>query len=1326
MRFLVIFLIITAFGVTADTIRPIASTETEYTFEFDPGDWLTTPVQSDPSMVTVTFDGAEMIGDIGEPQLPTRVITLGVPWESSVSVQVLDSKFQQIDNITLAPKPQLVKQDIGYMETYERGSDLYTTAVYFPQNLVELSSVHEFRGYRTAKIAITPLQYNPVERTLRQYSHVTVRVTYAGGRRSTTPRSLGEPDEVLKTLMLNWRQARSWVKPSPALKKGKIPVFQGDDWVKINIESSGSGGKEGIYKLTGATLNQLLSANNRSISDIDPTTLQLFNNGGRELSREVIAAEDTLRENPIIVADGNDGSFDQNDYILFYGKSVEGVTFNNETNSLKHYIHPYTYSNVYWLTFNRSPGKRIAQRPSLDGSGLTPESTFRDLAWLEEEKFNIYNSGIIWLGRELNLVDNTYSVNFDLSGAVPQNNAIFRFGLASLTSGRHYFTMYANGNSLGQFDQSGGSISYYMNTAVFQSSGVLMDGDNTITINYNVSSQTAFSYVDFIEVEYHRRFLARDNQLVFHSPLKSTPARYRLEGFSGEARVFDVTDPGNIVEMTPNAITGSSLDFSDDCSFSAAKRYIGVADAAWREIKSEDMDYESITGLRGNDDVDYIIITHDDFYQQALQLESLRENWSPKDRLETRVVNYSDVINEFGFGIEDPAAIRNFLAFAQDHWNAPGYVVLIGDGHFDYKNILRNNVPNLIIPFETDGQNENLTRVTDDWYTYTRGEDSGMQMAIGRLIVQTVDEAQNVINKIIKYETDPEFGEWLKTVTIVADDEYTNNNSSEILHTHQAERLAEQYVPDLLDVHKIYLINYPAVKTASITGREKPAASMDLMERINRGSLIINYIGHGNDELWAHEKVLDNARDFDKFDNGSRMAMWVAATCEFAHWDQPAEQSFAEKILAVANRGAVSMVSSARLAYANDNAAFNYDLYRHLFQDYSSTGLTARVGDAIVSAKQNRANRENNEKYALFGDPAMRLCAPRYRAVIDQVAPDSIQALSTMSITGHVEENQELLSQYSGKVLVRVMDTRKSYQYKSPDGITSNTLYRAGNNIFRGIASIEDGEFAVNLIVPKDISYGGEDGRISLYFWNDNSSGSGVKSGIPIGATGVDLVDHEGPAMHLYFENENFVPGDYVSTRPKMHLEIGDSLSGVNTAGDVGHQILLTINEDYANSTDITEYFTYNEGSYTEGKLDYTIYDLPLGEHSVQVKAWDNSNNSSIAETYFVVLDDSELAIRNPLTYPNPMYEHCTFHYELSRDAQVAIKIYTVAGRLIKSFHTHPGQVGYNTFADVWDGRDEHGDRVANGVYLYKITAQSARGEESVRAEVVEKLIITR
>jgi len=360
----------------------------------------------------------------------------------------------------------------------------------------------------------------------------------------------------------------------------------------------------------------------------------------------------------------------------------------------------------------------------------------------------------------------------------------------------------------------------------------------------------------------------------------------------------------------------------------------------------------------------------------------------------------------------------------------------------------------------------------------------------------------------------------------------------------------------------------------------------------------------------------------------------------------------------------------------------------------------------------------------------MRLCAPRYRAVVDSIAPDSIQALAKMKIQGHIEKNDAKWNDYSGSLMIRVMDTRKEKNYQIPrkfsDSFTNVNYMVEGNTLFRGKTSILNGEFAVELIIPKDISYGGDEGSISMYFFNESSSGTGALKDLVVGGTAVNLVDNTGPDMSLNFGDPNYEDGDFVSTNPVLHLEIADSVSGINTAGDLGHQIMLTFDEDFENSIDITEYFTYSEGSYTTGTLEYPIYGMEIGEHNLQVKAWDNSNNSSIVETNFIVLDDSELAIKELLTWPNPMTDACSFRFQISQNATVEIKVYTVAGRMVKRFEPFYATAGYTIAPELWDGRDDAGDRLANGVYLYKVIAKGENNGKRVSAEKISKVIIAR
>ena len=1320
---IIVFSAVFCFATEPD-IKILSSTAKSLTVEFSPKNWDQTELKIDQkSYSRFTFHKYSPTTVVGEPELPGRIFTFGVPVNGSLSLSIIDSRYETIPNTNIAPVPSIVRSDLGYVEKYEPDPAAYSSNNAFPVELSQVEDPHIFRNQHIARVVIHPLQYFPSRQAVRKYTRIVFQINFTGQTTgATTNQRIAKDESWYQNLLVNYDQAKQWrIQKTRALKKAVKDPFEGDEWYKIIIATTGTETKEGFFKVSGTAL----SSAGIPLASLDPKTIQVFNNGGRELPQDVNASRpDSLIETPIIVVGGDDGKMDADDYILFYARSLDGMEYDQETGTLEHYIHHYSKENVIWLTHGKTTGKRITSRASSSQTGLVAETSFRDLVFIEEELTNFFKSGEEWLGASLSSTKNSQSYLFSMPGAIPQEETIVRAKVAAATSGTHTYNLTVNGNKVGTFTGTGISSYYRYSSKEVKTEGVLINGNNTVTVEYPMSSDNMFSYVDWVEVEYAKSFQAQNDQLIFNAPVKSGAALYQLTGFSNNnISVYDVTDLSNIQQISPLSTSGNIIQIADETNTLTSKRYVSLTASTYLPVTRIEKD--QVANLRTERSVELIIITHDDFVQQAQELESVRENWNPSHQVLTEVVKISDVIDEFGWGIQDPAAIRDFLVYAEEHWNNPQYVLLLGDGHFDYKNNYKNNAnSNLIIPYETASNSENDTRTTDDWFTYTKGSTNGMQMAIGRIPAQTVADAQAVIQKIINYETKPPYGEWRKTITILGDDELVSGGTgNETIHTQQAERLSENHIPSNLDVTKIYLMEYPAVRTASVSGVTKPQASEALLERINRGTLMLNFIGHGNEDLWTHENVLYGPTDFAKIQNGDKTAWWIAATCEFAYWDLPDKQSLAENIITAQGRGAVGMVSSARLAYSSPNAAFTYDFYDQLFQSYVETGLTQRIGDAVMIAKKSSSNRTNSEKYGVFGDPCMRLGAPRYKAIIDSITPDSIQALRKVSITGHIEKDSQLWSDYDGKIQLRAFDSRKDRTHTTELGLTVH-YKMAGNSIFKGVAPVKDGQFSVEFIVPKDISYGGDDGKISLYFWNDDSEGTGVYENMIVGGTSVGLVDHEGPSMLLHFGNPDFAPGDFAPADPTLYVEIADTLSGVNIAGDIGHEITMTLDDDFANSKDVTEYFEYNEGSFTAGKVSYPLRDISAGEHTIQIKAWDNSNNSSIIESIFTVVSDEELAIRNPLNYPNPMKNETTFTFELSREAEVTLRIFTVAGRLIKKFEPVYGQIGYNVFPLEWDGTDDDGDKLANGVYLYKITAKSNQNGESKTVEEIQKLIV--
>jgi hypothetical protein len=411
------------------------------------------------------------------------------------------------------------------------------------------------------------------------------------------------------------------------------------------------------------------------------------------------------------------------------------------------------------------------------------------------------------------------------------------------------------------------------------------------------------------------------------------------------------------------------------------------------------------------------------------------------------------------------------------------------------------------------------------------------------------------------------------------------------------------------------------------------------------------------------------------------------------------------------------VISASRFSSATENESLNKQFIGYLFNE---SGPTQRIGEALQLAKIQNSARENREMYILFGDPAMRLGVPRYNAVITEMEPDSIKALSVLTVKGQIEKEGQVWNDFDGKIALRSFDSKRSVVYKTGLGREIDYLL-PGNSLFRGEAQVQNGEFQIAFVVPKDISYGTQTGRFSLYFWNEQSDGCGARDSIHVGGSS-DIVDQDGPEIKIVFsEDEDFVSGGMVYEEPELIVLIKDDKTGINITGDIGHKIMLTL--DQQQEEDITDYFQYSEGSYLDGKLQYPLEGISEGKHELLIKAWDNANNSASSTVVFDVVPFEELRIENVLNYPNPLSSTTHFTFQLNHQADIEIKIYTVSGRLIRKIEAY-GEHGFNMI--YWDGRDEMGDELANGVYLYKVAAKANINGENVNQSVIERLIVMR
>ena len=1295
----------------------------------------------------LAFGNAISLNPAGAPDLPSRVFVLGIPPRAQAEVSVVPGAFEEFADIRVLPVPTPDASGKISRQNFLPDPKVYAQDAYYPANLFLADPPAQFRQQTILRVQARPVQYNPVKKTLRVYRNLQIVVRFIGGNTlAATATNITSPaeEEFYQSALVNYAQAKSFRHAeTPKLQRQSHRQIDGPLY-KFPLR------QEGIYKIDGRTLANAGLA----LADLKPSTIHLYNNGGRELPRAISQSRPQgLVENAIYIFDGGDGRFDNDDYILFYGRGVDGFAFDSTNGNVRHYHNHFVSDNYYWLSFGGGEGARMPERQPRVASGLMPVTNFTDYVFIEEDKIPLFECDQHWYSFEFaKLESNTKRYLVKLTDPLSESTAHMDFALYTPPNGaRNQLTVTFEKQELGSIDPVG---VLRLELYGMDKRGGLANGDNEILLTYQGSGDVARVYLDYIELRYERQLKLNDGLLIFNGRNGAAPLAYTLSNVNAAALwLFDVTDFSNVSRVISqnwivNPAGAGQITFADlGGAGKTPRRYIAATPPAFKNIDPKTIGRDEISNWRSPaNGADLVVITHEDFLSlnpvtgkdegPLARFVSLRENANPHDALQVEVVKIQDVFDEFSGGLYDPIAIRDFLKYAYDNWSRrPLFVMLAGDGDYDPKNILNKTAKNWIPTYHTTefnyGEIDISNRVADSWYAYLAGGDfdEAMDLAIGRIPARSLAEVETYVDKLIRYETKPALGPWRNTLAMIADDDLGDGavpSSIESIHIYSTENLITSFTPPYFDIKKIYMTEFAGVQNASISGLRKPSATEALLRLINSGALIVNYTGHGRSDLLAHERILEIGPDLGRIQNGDRQALWIAATCTFGKFDIPNAQSFAEALLLARDRGAIATVATTRLVYAQPNAILNQQYFRFLFEN--GKPISARLGMAMMWARLQTYDTENDEKFHVLGDPSLRLAIPRYQAEITSLQPDTVKALTVMRVQGKIKRADGAdWPDYNGIVRLEALDAQREVRYQS-SGNFSIDYALPGNSLFRGEAPIKNGAFTAQFFVPKDITYGGTTGRLNLYFWNDQTDGNGYRAGLPVGGTATSLADKTGPAINIGFVNaDDFRSGGVVGTNPILRALISDTLSGVNITGEIGHKIMLTLDGRVEDKIDVTDLFNYDSGSYTRGTVIYPLgkeLSKSEGRHTVEIKAWDNLNNSSTVAVDFVVQPQDRLILSEVMNYPNPFRRRTTFTFTSNLAAEVRVKIFSLSGRLIRALEYFNARPGFNMLE--WDGLDEDGDELGNGVYLYKVIAIQRQNAEILNAEEIGKVVVQR
>jgi hypothetical protein len=334
-----------------------------------------------------------------------------------------------------------------------------------------------------------------------------------------------------------------------------------------------------------------------------------------------------------------------------------------------------------------------------------------------------------------------------------------------------------------------------------------------------------------------------------------------------------------------------------------------------------------------------------------------------------------------------------------------------------------------------------------------------------------------------------------------------------------------------------------------------------------------------------------------------------------------------------------------------------------------------------------------------------------------------------MVVKGHVEDlSGQVMTSFNGKVYPTIFDKAKIQQTLGQDPDSPIIPFEVQRNIiYKGQATVQNGYFQFEFIVPKDISYSIGRGRISYYANSSMEDAGDVDTAFLVGGiSSSGIIDDLGPEIDLTINDDSFVDGGLTDNSPILIAKLFDE-NGINTVGNgIGHDMTAILDASTSDPFVLNEYYVADVDTYKSGTVNYELNDLSEGEHVLSLKAWDVTNNSSEAQIRFVVSDGGKVTLKHVLNYPNPFTTSTAFFFEHNQPGQALqtqIQIFTVGGRLVKTINEEVVSTGYRSDSIVWDGRDDFGDPLAKGVYIYRISVTNTAGEKE---EAIEKLVLLR
>ena len=1086
-------------------------------------------------------------------------------------------------------------------------------------------------------------------------------------------------------------------------------VLADGHWVKIRVSESG---------VCRMSFSELRSAG------LEPSQVRVFGYGGAQKEQDFSKPNiDDLPQVPVYVGE---------DYILFYVQGPISWTYNGSR-----FAHTRnTYSDFGYYLLSDDAGDMLLFPEAEAVSGSPTDVTYYSYYQVQDEdsvnlidRTGVSGGGRTFYGEQF-AAGQTRTFTFSTPYANGDNSSVYIDMAANAATTSTVKAKLNNTSSKSIYISSIPDHYTFGVAGTISMNGASEEQNQRVTMQFVNSNASALAWLNYIEITTPSELVMTGSYMGIRSLVNrntTNPVRFLLRNTTASTQIWDVTDLAAIQRM-PTTMVDDQLAWVGTQA-DGVHEYIAVNTDGTKFVQAEVVGEVKNQNLHALSNIDYIIICPEGYEDVS---EDLAKAHEAKQAITYAIVTDQQVYNEFSSGTPDATAYRWLMKMLYDRakngiGQQPRWLLLMGHGTFDNRKLLRNSGTSLLLTYQSKNSvNEIKAYATDDYFAYLDDNEGAidtqgrMDIGVGRLPVESLDEARTTVDKLIQYIRNEQTGKWKNQLVYLADD---GENGT---HTETAEKSAELVRiknPDFI-VHKIFLDAYPQEVNAS--GESYPLAKNRVLNLLKNGVLFFNYSGHGGYNAITNESIL-NLKDIAGMTNKNQ-AFWLFATCNFAQCDA-GKRSAAETAVLNPKGGAIGILAATRTVYASQNTNLNRSVCDTLFGHSDVFHYDMTLGEAISIGKNLLGSDENKLAYVLLGDPCMRLNYPTDYHVETLTEMDTLNALSVQHVEGRIiDEDLNTVSDFNGKVDITIYDKMQSIPTRDNDNAGGDPRVIAYNDypntIFSGATDVKDGLFNYTFMVPKDIRYNFDNGRIVYYAVTADSLETAEAVGhfeqFIIGGTGSTVaIDTIGPEMEIYLNSPAFRNGDKTYATPRFFANLYDK-NGINTAGaGIGHDLMLIIDDDPKMIYSLNEYFTAANNSYQAGQVSYLMEELANGPHSLTFRAWDLLNNSITKSLNFIVEAGLDPSIYNVTTYPNPVQQSGVVHLIVNYDQpdeliETEIYLYNTAGQMVYSHkQDNPDAVSINLPSLGLN----------TGVYIYSVKIKSASSKYSTTSG---KIIVTK